>query len=138
MITPAQNWSSTSCSRHHTSFVQLTADDDGNFVTDLSVSDGDLASIESGGDIPDGVAGLTFTFGCERILYAHGDIINTSPGTAGMTMVSGTQFPNGVADDGGPVVIFMAVVDHATGLPALPPAGTVCQCRFEFQLRPGA
>ena len=126
----------TSTPRVCTRYVQLVADGDGVFTADLSSSDGSVASIASGGDIPDGVAGITFTFPCERILYAHGAIINTAPSTAGMTFVSGTQFPNGVGDDGGNVTIFMACVDHATGAPALPPAGTVVQCRFDFQMHP--
>lgn len=126
----------TSTPRACSRYVQLVADGNGVFTAELSSSDGSVASIASGGDIPDGVAGITFAFPCERILYAHGAIINTSPGTAGMTLVSGTQFPNGIADDGGPATIFMAVVDHATGLPALPPAGTVVQCRFDFQMHP--
>lgn len=138
MPSPAKTFAFTSSQRVLTCYVQLVADDDGVFTADLSTSDGSVASIASGGDIPDGVAGITFTFPCERILYAHGDIINTDPGTAGMTFVSGTQFPNGVGDDGGPVTIFMANVDHATGAPALPPAGTVVQCRFDFQMRPEA
>lgn len=50
----------TTTQRACTRYVQLVADGDGVFTADLSSSDGSVASIASGGDIPDGVAGITF------------------------------------------------------------------------------
>lgn len=81
---PCPYTATTSTPRACSRYVQLVADGDGVFTAELSSSDGSVASIASGGDIPDGVAGITFTFPCERILYALRSSPTASPMTAGL------------------------------------------------------
>lgn len=124
---------STATPRARTCYLQCVADGDGVFTTALSTSDGCIAEIQGAGP-PDGLIGVKFNFECERILFAHGDIVNESVDTAGMTCVAGSQFPHGTDENDTRTLIFMAIVDHATGQPAAPPAGTIVQLKFDFQM----